>query len=90
MGISKAFTVVSADNLDYVHSYAQVYCGKQQSSWHGTTLTVQVVQPQPCTLVDTSDGTCTQSVAEREVVTHAETTISAQCAMPIATPIFLQ
>ena len=45
-----AFTVVSADNLDFLHRYARVYCGKQQSSWHGTT--VQLVQPQPLTLRD--------------------------------------
>ena len=45
---------MSADNLDYVHSFSQVYCGKQQSSWHGTT--VQVVQPQP-TLLHSSDST---------------------------------
>lgn len=45
-----AFTVASADNIDFVHSYARIYCGKQQSSWHGTT--VQLVQPQPSTLLD--------------------------------------
>ena len=45
-----AFTVVSTDNLDFLHSYARVYCGKQQSSCHGTT--VQLVQPQPLTLTD--------------------------------------
>ena len=39
-----------ADNLDYVHSYAHIYCGNQQSSWYGTT--VQLVQPQPSILVD--------------------------------------
>ena len=38
-----AFTVVSADNLDFMHSFAQVFCGHQTSSWHGTT--VQVAQP---------------------------------------------
>lgn len=67
----KAFTVVSTDNLDYVHSYAQVYCGKQQSSWHGTT--VQVVQPQP-TIVDTSN--CIQPLVQGEVATNGETTTS--------------
>ena len=40
-----AFTVVSADNLDFFHSFIRVFCGKQTSSWHGTTL--QVVQPLP-------------------------------------------
>ena len=37
--------MLSAENLDFVHSFAQVFSGKQQSSWNGTT--VQVVQPQP-------------------------------------------
>ena len=36
---------VSADNLDFLHSFARVFCGNQKSSWHGTT--VQVVQPLP-------------------------------------------
>ena len=43
-----AFTVLSADYI--VHSYARVYCGKQKSSWHGTT--IQVVQLQPSRLVE--------------------------------------
>ncbi len=38
-------TVISADNIDFLHSYARVFCGKQTSSWHGTT--VQAVQPKP-------------------------------------------
>ena len=29
--------VVSADNLDFLHSFARVFCGNQKSSWHGTT-----------------------------------------------------
>ena len=36
-------TIISADNIDFQHSYARVFCGKQTSSWHGTT--VQAVQP---------------------------------------------
>ena len=40
----RALTFISAD-IDYIHSFAQVYCGKQQSSGHGTT--VQAVQPMP-------------------------------------------
>ena len=39
------FTVVSADNVDFMHTYARVVKGKQNSSWHGTT--VQAVQPLP-------------------------------------------
>ena len=67
---SKSFTVASADDLDFIHSHARVYGGKQQLSWHGTT--VQLVQPQPCKLVDTSKET--QPTVEREVLTHGKTT----------------
>ena len=42
---TESFTVVSADNIDFMHSFAQVFCGNQKASWHGTT--VQVVQPLP-------------------------------------------
>ena len=40
-----AFTLASADNLDFMHSFARVFCGHQTSSWHGTT--VQVAQTLP-------------------------------------------
>ncbi len=39
------FTVVSADNIDFLHSYAKVFGGQQTGSWHGTT--VQAIQPLP-------------------------------------------
>ena len=41
---SEPFTVVSADNIDFVHKHARIV-GKSKTSWHGTT--VQAVQPQP-------------------------------------------
>ena len=40
-------TIISVDNIDFLHNYAQVYCGAQTSSWHGPT--VQAVQPKPNT-----------------------------------------
>ena len=42
---SSTFTVVSADNIDFLHSFARVFKGGSNSSWHGTT--VQLVQPLP-------------------------------------------
>lgn len=47
-----AFAIVSADNLDFIHSYARVYSGNMQSSLHVTT--VQVVQPKLLTLTKDS------------------------------------
>ena len=61
-----AFTLVSPDNLDFVHSYAGVYCEKQQLSWHGTT--VQVVQARPSRLIDTSSPS---SQTEAEITTNS-------------------
>ena len=45
-----AFSVASGDNLDFIHGCARVYCGNQESSWHGTI--VQIVQPKPNSLTD--------------------------------------
>lgn len=62
-----------------MHSFARVYCGKQESSWHGTT--VQLVQPQPSKLIDSP--TSNTLVLERETTTlvsptgASNTTISA-------------
>jgi hypothetical protein len=43
---SDSFTIISADNIDFLHSYASIFKGSRNSSWHGTT--VQSVQPMPC------------------------------------------
>ena len=41
----ESFTIVSADNIDFQLSFTRVFCGKQTSSWHGTS--IQAVQPLP-------------------------------------------
>ena len=46
-------TLFSMDNIDFLQSHAQVFCGNQQLSWHGTT--VQAVQPKPTHTVSTSE-----------------------------------
>ena len=42
---NSSFTVVSADNIDFLHSYARVNQQKKGNSWHGTS--IQAVQPRP-------------------------------------------
>lgn len=71
---SDCFMIASADNIDYVHHYARVYCGKQQSSWHGTT--VQIAQPKPCTL-NTNTHTSESEATEANVtIDHRESSSS--------------
>ena len=43
--MEKAFTVASADNIDFLPSYAAVYSGCQHHSWQATS--VHLIQPQP-------------------------------------------
>ncbi len=38
-------TLFTLDNIDFLHSHAQVFAGNQQLSWHGTT--IQAVQSKP-------------------------------------------
>ena len=33
-----AFTIASADNINFLHSLARVYSGSQKLNWHGTTI----------------------------------------------------
>ena len=73
-----SFMVVSADNLDFIHSYSRVYSGKQGCSWHGTT--VQIVQPKPTTLSDITHtpmevNTHTDPLTHSNDITRQETSL---------------
>ncbi len=41
----KALIIISADNIDFLHSFSRVYCGEKKKSFHGTT--IQAVQSIP-------------------------------------------
>ena len=51
----KDFLVASVDNIDFLRSYAAVYSGDQQRSWHGTT--IQIIHPKQAT-TQNSETTC--------------------------------
>ena len=76
-------TIVSADNIDFLHSYTQVLCGNQTSSWHGTT--VQAVQPKPSLHFDhigsLADTTNAQRVLALPSCTPGDTTTQGQTTM---------
>ena len=67
---------MSIDNIDFLQSYARVFCGDSKRSWHGTT--IQAVQPKLATEADThvqytstlQTQTPIQSVSECSQNTH--------------------
>lgn len=60
--VDKAFTVASADNIDFLSSYAAVYAGCQHRSWHATS--VQLIQPRPQSCMHQSQPTDDSCVAQ--------------------------
>jgi len=55
---SEANSVVTIDNLDFIHSFARIYSGKLQLSWHGTT--IQIVIPTPNNIAQPERNRVTQ------------------------------
>lgn len=77
-----SITFILADNIDFLHSYAQVFCGNQSSSWHGTT--VQAVQPSPSLKLD-SPSTPELSELIRDVSMSTETELTSHPPLSIDT-----
>jgi hypothetical protein len=77
-----SFIQFSIDNLDFAHSFARVFSGKQQSSWHGTT--IQVVQPQPLGLTDAQTSVVPAHPSKR---LHSELTPSSSPSKSTHSPI---
>ena len=72
------FTIVSTDNIDFLHSYARVYKGSQNSGWHGVS--VQAVQPLPSLSIQ-SEATSMDQIESH--ISH-QTHTSPPCQYPIA------
>ena len=64
--VDKAFTVASADNVDFLQSNAAVYAGNQHRSWYARwhATSIQLVQPMPKTAVHSA-----QSIPRRRLFT---------------------
>lgn len=62
------FAVVSVDNIDFLHSYACVFCGHQKCSWHGTS--VEAVQPMPSlSMTIPNQSVCTLNSTQTQDIT---------------------
>ena len=51
----QSLIIISADNIDFMHTFSRVYCGKPKKSFHGTT--IQVVQPIPSLFIQSTTNT---------------------------------
>ena len=72
----ECFTVVSADNIDFMHIFARVYKGNENASWHGTT--VQVVQPIPTLSQTCTSGDVTEPVSNTDSSKECNMTVDPQ------------
>ena len=80
--LSQAFTIITVDNIDFLHSYARLYKGSNNSSWHGTT--IQAVQPLPSLSIHTQADVHPHSTPQSISNTH-NLVPSDQIESPLAT-----
>ena len=86
------FTVVPADNIDFLHSYATVFKGSQNSSGHGTS--IQAVQPLP-SLSESEEfesqlSATSQKTLQAQPSAPSQTTLHAQPSAPSQTTLQAQ
>ena len=65
MLVDGAFTIASADNVDFLQSNAAVYSGRQHRSWHATS--IQLVQPMPQMAIYNDSALTTSMNSEGEI-----------------------
>ena len=69
MLVDGAFTIASADNVDFLQSNAAVYSGSQHRSWHATSIQLVQSMPQMAIYNDSALTTSMNSEGETSPIT---------------------
>ena len=73
MLVDGAFTIASADNVDFLQSNAAVYSGSQHRSWHATS--IQLVQSMPQMAIYNDSALTTSMNSEGEISPITSTSV---------------